>query len=498
MKQETKPRLVAIDSGTTEILAVEEEGHLLLLDGTRPSMPSDIVFDEDGQPVWGQSARNMAMLYPERHCADYKRYIGKSEPVIAAPGVEYTAQQLAEKLFEYLYEKLRRMLATPDLLLVLTCPAYFDSYQRKCLWQAAEKAGFRVIGLADEPLAAGLFASTAHRPGQKTVVADDGGGTVDVTLLEWQDETTVRVLSKVGDRDGAGNDIDRLLVHAAIERAGKASSKKLDFDDPDSRRQIAELCSKVRDAKHDLSERLKTTLVYSLCGQQYVWEITRAEFDSLIAPVLDIHEKLLKQLLEAASLTPAEVDELVLVGGTSNIPAVRQRAEQVIGKASTAKGNPQEAVVRGALALAPQFAAKVDRELTQDLRLLPGVSTQNITVKPLSVAVIRNRHDHTLVASEMIPKGTKLPAEFEDRFSPARDGQTAIEALVVEAPNKTEITDSMTLGRIPMEIPERYGKENLERISIRFVFDESSILHVFVRDRESGTEKELTIEYKGE
>jgi len=273
----------------------------------------------------------------------------------------------------------------------------------------------------------------------------------------------------------------------------------MDYKDPEFRRQIADLWAKADDAKRDLSELSKTTLVYYLKEKQHLLTLTQDTLAKLIEPVLDSNEQLMLELLADAGLTAGDIDQVLGVGGTMHVPAVRKRIEKVMGKPPVIRGNPQEAVVRGALLLAPALMEKAGGDLARRARLLPAVKVQNITTYPLSVAVIRSESDRTLVAFEMIPKGTPIPEKHEEKFSPVEEGQTGVEVQVVEVPHNQVIpVGSVPVGTIQLDIPPRYGRENEDRILLRFQIDESSMLHVYVLDEPSGENQEADIHWRGD
>jgi len=226
-EQVQQEQFVTIDNGTVNVEVSDEKGNLLPLEGSNAAMPSIITFDEAGKPHTGTVARRMAAAFPDRSIADCKRYIGKEEPVLVFPGGEYTAYQLIVILATALYKIICQLLGCTRLVASVTCPAYFDNVQRLALKSAFEEAGFRVLGLIDEPVAAAAYALSQHVAGQKVMVCDIGGGTADYALLECLGPNAFRVLAKKGSRDLAGGDLTRILVDEALKRATGDSLKEV-------------------------------------------------------------------------------------------------------------------------------------------------------------------------------------------------------------------------------------------------------------------------------
>jgi len=429
-----------------QLEASDGEGTLIPLEGTQTSISSDVFIAEDGSAIVGRIARNSMTLEPDRHCGDFKRYISSPQPLIVTPERSYTAEDLAAIVYEYAFSQAKRITGVEQLHVILTCPTDFSDPQRLSLTRAAEQThGVKVIGIVNEPVAAGTYACKDLQPGQVMVVLDFGGGTFDVSILRWISRAKVDVLAKRGSRDLAGNDIETAMMEAALDRFKAENGIELDFTDLEVRRDISDLSDKIRLMKHELSELERATLSCYLSGRRFIWNLTREEFSRLIGPILENQRQLILQTLDEAGQKPAGIDLVVLAGGTSAIPAIRAMVEDIFQKKATGRGHPQEMVVRGAMLMAPQFMKESGGELADWGGRLPGIEVQEIVQYPLSVAVARSETDLTLIARLMISKGARIPAEVVRDFSPLTKGQEVVRVYVVEAEEGTLIADEMKL-----------------------------------------------------
>lgn len=502
-RNQDKAKTGAVDLGTGEsqcaVHSASGEPSVISLDGTQTSLFSDIFICEDGKVLTGKVARNAAAMDPDRHCADWKRFIGRNTVLLSCNGKDYTAEDLARFHIERIHKALAERFPDSVFKFVITCPVYFDDHQRKRLKRIFEEAGTEVIGIKDEPVAGAMYSVEQMPMGSVCIVIDDGCGTFDVTIIRIVGDGKAEVLGKSGDMNLAGQDLDRAITEEAVRRVVGETKQSLDFTDPAIRKEIAGLCARAQEAKHELSELPVSQLFYNIQGKSYSWPISRDEFEGLIAPFLEQQKTLMQKALDDAGLKAEDIDLLVAIGGTSRVPAVRKCAEELLGKEAVCEGNPQEAVVLGAAMLARQMihnAEIQDQELIEMAYNLPACEVQDICGYPLSVAVVRSRIDHTLVACEMITKGAPLPAEHQRDFSPQVDMQTSIRATLVALSDGTPIDQAKSVGHIEMDIPPRSGRENQDRILARVRVDHSSLIHFHVKDRVSGEEREIEVRYE--
>jgi Fe-S protein assembly chaperone HscA len=518
MAEETAARVVGIDLGTTNSLVAFMQGDTPVIipgeDGDR-LVPSVVAFDHERGFVVGNAAR--ATLLTDAASAVYsaKRLMGRGiEDVqeelklfpfklveglkpgdvlkLEVGGLTLTPPEISAYVLLQLKRNAERFFGAPVTRAVITVPAYFNDAQRQATKDAGRIAGLEVLRLVNEPTAAALAygldkktAESANGKDRLIAVYDFGGGTFDISILKLH-EGIFEVIATGGDTHLGGDDIDNLLIAIALDDiAGDA-----ELGTGAGAKQSGELVQAVRkaviDAKIALSEGDAAKLEVALPnGKQYAREITRAQFDALIAPIIARTAGPVRQALKDAGLEPAQIgqiDEVVLVGGSTRIPAVRALVDELFGLSARGRKphtelNPDEVVALGAAVQAQILAG--GSAATEDLLLLD--------VTPLSLGIEALGG----VVAKIIQRNSTIPASATEHFTTGVDGQTNVAIHVVQGERELA-KDCRSLARFDLRgIPPMVA--GLPRIEVKFLIDANGILHVSAREQRSGKEAEIEV-----
>jgi Fe-S protein assembly chaperone HscA len=504
----SRDRVVGIDLGTTNSLVAYMEGETPVVipgeDGSK-LLPSVVALGspqpgkagpQNDEFIIGNPARKHLIETPDRAIYSVKRLMGRSATDVQDElklfpfrladeqhGVlqiklgekTFTPPQISAFVLRQLKQNAERYFKAPVTKAVITVPAYFNDAQRQATKDAGRIAGLEVLRLVNEPTAAALAYGLDKRKNGVVAVYDLGGGTFDISILRLQDGI-FEVIATNGDTHLGGDDIDNLLIGIALDDI--AGDMKLDV------RQNGEAVQRIRkaviDAKIELSAKEKTTLDVELPnGQQYQREITRAQFEQLIAPVIERTIAPCKQALKDAGLTPRDVDEAVLVGGSTRIPRVRALVRELFGREPHVELNPDEVVALGAAVQASILSGAQRAKSTEDLLLLD--------VTPLSLGI----ETAGGVVAKIIHRNSTIPASATEHFTTFVDGQTNVAIHVLQGERELA-QDNRSLARFDLKgIPAMSA--GLPRIEVRFLIDANGILQVNAREQRSGREAEIEV-----
>jgi molecular chaperone DnaK len=466
-------------------------------EGSRTT-PSVVAFTKDGERLVGQMARRQAVLNPENTFYSVKRFIGRKydELNVDAKRVsyqvrrdergnvklysprmnkEFAPEEISAMVLRKLVEDASRYLGQPVTQAVITVPAYFNDSQRQATKDAGRIAGLEVLRIINEPTAASLAYGLDKRNNETILVFDLGGGTFDVSILEVGDGV-FEVKATSGDTQLGGDDFDKKIVDWMAEEFKRMEGIDLRQD----RQALQRLTEAAEKAKIELSSVSETTInlpfiTATADGPKHLeLKLSRAQFEHLCADLLERCKGPVEQALRDAKLTKADINEVVLVGGSTRIPAVQRLVKELLGKEPNQTVNPDEVVAVGAAIQAGVLAGEV-----KDVLLLD--------VTPLSLGV------ETLggIATKLIPRNTTIPTRKSEIFSTAEDGQTSVEIHVVQGERELA-RDNKSLGRFRLEgIPP--APRGVPQIEVTFDIDANGILKVTARDRGSGKEQSISI-----
>lgn len=473
---------LGIDLGTTNSSCAFFDGREVTLipnDRGSRTTPSVIACSDRGEILVGESARNQALIHPDRTVLRAKREMGS--PVTFPFGVKsITPEVAAAAILSRLKADAEAYLNEEARAAVITVPAYFSEAQRRATREAGRAAGLEVRRLLNEPTAAALaWAWSFNRSngkddrGRTVLVYDLGGGTFDATVLAMEGDDC-RVLAACGDNHLGGADFDELLLDRAIAAFERELGPGVFTHDLVLRQQLSDLCER---AKIELSFRDSASIVLPFAGggrSHPFLTVSRDEFERLIGPLIDRTIALVQQVIGEAALDSGGIDALVLSGGSSRIPLVRRLLKQTLGREPEGRINPEEAVAYGAAV----FAASTDGSAG-------GLRVEDALSRSFGLEI-----DHDEFIS-LIPKNTPIPVARKRTFTTVADDQPSVEIHVLQG-ESPRASDNLSLGRFLLT-GIRSGKKGEPRIEVEFSVDSDEILHVRARDLDTGTSQAVTI-----
>jgi molecular chaperone DnaK len=489
-----KSKIVGIDLGTTNSLVayMDLTGPRIVEDAEgRKIVPSVVSLDSGGRLVAGEDARELLLTSPERTVYSVKRLMGRgvadvqdelklfpfriaedSEAVIKLRlgNRTFTPPEISAAVLRQLKDNAEAALGTPVTEAVITVPAYFNDAQRQATKDAGRLAGLTVLRLVNEPTAASLAYGLDKRKDGVIAVYDFGGGTFDISILRLHDGI-FEVLATHGDTHLGGDDIDNLLLRIALEDVQSEWGSDLSADSEGVQR----LRRAVIRAKEELSFTPEATIELIYRGKSYQRVINRELFERLITPVVERTLEPCRACLADAKLTPEQIDEVVMVGGSTRIPLVRAAVERLFKTKPHTELNPDEVVALGAAVQAGILAGDVEDKLLLD-------------VTPLSLGI------ETMggVVSRLIHRNSTIPASATETFTTAVDGQRNVLIHVLQGEREL-VKDCRSLARFDLKEIQPLPA-GMARIEVRFLIDANGILNVTARDARTGTEQ--TVEVK--
>ncbi len=505
----TGEKIIGIDLGTTNsVVAVMEGSEVKVIpnaEGNRLT-PSVVAFTDKSETIVGEPARRQAVTNPRRTVSSVKRFMGRrhseveSEEKIVPYQVvgganeyvkvqigdqQYTPQEVSAKVLRKLKEAAESYLGHRVSKAVITVPAYFNDAQRQATKDAGQIAGLEVARIINEPTAAALAYGLDKRKDQKIVVFDLGGGTFDVSVLEVAlsgdgDDNASKifeVISTNGDTHLGGDDFDQALVNHVATQFQKDNGIDL-RKDPMSLQRLQEACEK---AKKELSSLPQTDInlpfiTADASGPKHLLvTITRSTFEGLIDPLIERCKQPVLQALQDAKLKPSEIDEVVLVGGSTRVPKVREIVKEIFGKDPHQGVNPDEVVAVGAAIQGSVLSGE-----RKDVLLLD--------VTPLTLGI----ETEGGILTALIERNTTIPVEKKQVFSTAADNQTAVTVSVYQGERKIAVHNRV-LGQFNLEGIDP-APRGMPQIEVKFDIDQNGILNVSAKDLKSGKQASVKIE----
>ena len=470
-------KIIGIDLGTTNsCVAVYEGGEPVVItnaEGARTT-PSVVAFSKTGERMVGQVAKRQAITNPDRTVISIKRDMGTDRKV-TIDDKTYTPQEISAMILQKLKTDAENYLGTPVTEAVITVPAYFSDAQRQATKDAGKIAGLDVKRIINEPTAAALAYGVDKENAQKILVFDLGGGTFDVSLLDIADGV-IEVLATAGNNRLGGDDFDEKIMNYMADSFLKSDGIDLRND----KMALQRLKEAAEKAKIELSGMTSTNINLPFITadatgpKHFDMTLTRAKFDELTADLVEKTMGPTKQVLSDAGLNPSQIDKVLLVGGSSRIPAVQEAVKKFIGKEPFKGINPDECVAIG--------AAIQGGVLNDEVK---GVLLLDVT--PLSLGI------ETLggVCTKMIERNTTIPVKKSQVFSTAADNQSSVEIHVLQG-EREMASGNTTLGRFILDgIPA--APRGVPQIEVTFDIDANGIVNVSAKDMGTGKEQYITI-----
>ncbi|MBY0512317.1 MAG: Hsp70 family protein [Gemmataceae bacterium] len=479
--------IVGIDLGTTnsEIAVVEHGTPRVLAEDGDPILPSVVGLADDGRLLVGRAARNQWVLAPDRTVRSIKRKMGQDVKVALGPD-EFTPQEVSAMILRALKARAERELGAPVRKAVVTVPAYFNDSQRQATREAGRLAGLEVVRILNEPTAAALTYNPDQSKAERILVYDLGGGTFDVSVVHTE-AGVVEVLASHGDTQLGGDDFDELLLDAVADEF----REMYEVDLRENRVAKARLLSAVEEAKKRLSDhpfaRIEEEFIAEKDGVplHLSTEVERHEYEALIRPLIDRTMECVQHALDDARLTAAQVDRVVLVGGSTRTPLIGQLLEERLGQPAHREINPDLCVALGA---AVQGAIIAGQNVGS---VLVDITPHSLGIKCLEYADSFAARPNEFKFAPIIRRNTPLPASRSEVFCTVVDGQPTVEIDVYQG-EAADVRRNHRAGRFMIEGLAKVPAGNQLVVQLDLTLD--GILKVSAREKATGLVKQITIE----
>ncbi|WP_455054902.1 molecular chaperone DnaK [Merdimonas faecis] len=477
-------KVIGIDLGTTNsCVSVVENEAPVIIPGTSGSMttPSIVAFTKKGERLVGESARRQAVTNPERTISSVKRHMG-TEWSVRIDGTEYKAQTISAMVLMQLKKDAEDFLGEPVTEAVITVPAYFNNIQRQATKDAGRIAGLNVKRIINEPTSAALSYGLNHGEPQKVMVYDLGGGTFDVSVIEIG-EGVIEVLATAGDNHLGGDDFDERITQWILRRFKDEHKVDLsrDFAAMQRIRDAAEQAKKelsISDSSHIMLPYLAEHR-----GEQLHMDLTltRAQFEDLIRDLIDRTAEPVRNALNDAGIAPSELGRVLLVGGSTRIPAVQEKVRMLTGKEPSKNINPDECVAKGAAILGHTLEGNSLIASGTD----KGILLLDVTPLSLSIETVGG------VATRLIERNTTLPTRYSRIFSTAAPYQRSVDIHVLQG-ERPMARDNKTIGKFRLK-GIKAAPAGVPQIEVTFDIDSNGILKVSAKDLDTGKQQSITI-----
>ena len=475
-------KVIGIDLGTTNsCVAVMEGGEPVVItnaEGTRTT-PSVVAFSKNGERLVGAVAKRQAATNVDRTISSIKREMGTNYRV-RIDRKEYSPQEISAFILMKLKKDAESYLGESVSQAVITVPAYFNDAQRQATKDAGRIAGLEVMRIINEPTSAALAYGLDHGQAQKIMVYDLGGGTFDVSLIEIGDNL-IEVLATAGDNHLGGDDFDERLTDYIVDTFKKEEKVNLAKD------QVA--LQRVREAAEEAKKNLSSQMITSINlpfittvrnePKHLEMEITRALFNELTKDLVDRTEEPVRRALSDAGVSASELGMVLLVGGSTRIPAVQEKVRQLTGKEPSKNMNPDECVAIGAAIQGGKLGGEITTGTAAELILM------DVTPLSLSIETVGG------VATKIIDRNTTIPTRHSQIFSTAGNFQTSVEIKVLQG-ERQFARDNTLLGNFRLNGIKR-APAGVPQIEVTFDIDANGIVNVSARDLDTGKEQSITI-----
>lgn len=477
-------RVIGIDLGTTNscVSVVENDTPVIIPSATgATTTPSIVAFTKNGERLVGEAAARQAVTNPERTITSVKRHMG-SDWSAKIDGKEYKPQTISAMILMQLKKDAEKFLGEEVTEAVITVPAYFNDIQRQATKDAGRIAGLNVKRIINEPTSAALSYGLNHGEPQKVMVYDLGGGTFDVSIIEIG-EGIIEVLATSGNNHLGGDDFDERLVQGIVRKFKEKTRVDLSKDFAAMQR-IREAAER---AKKELSTSDTTHIMQPFITQvkgealHLDMVITRQEFEAMISDLIQKTEDPVRNALNDAHISPSQLGRVLLVGGSTRVPAVQRKVREMTGKEPSRNINPDECVAKGAAILGSTLQGRglVAAGTGQDLLLL------DVTPLSLSIETVGG------VATRIVQRNTTLPARYSQIFSTAAPYQRNVDIHVLQG-ERPMARDNKTIGKFRLK-GIKPAPAGVPQIEVTFDIDANGILKVSARDLDTGREQSITI-----